>query len=107
MPVFTECIATIDFAGSGPLTDICAWDDGRFVVILNSPFKMFNTFHIHFSLVRLLKEEFFVCLFFLIQKNLCYNFTFAVVKPKYLSDWSHHFLQIDGSSMEGGSATKN
>ena len=50
-----------------------------------------------------------LCLFvfFLIQKNLCYNFTFAVVKTKYLSDSSHHFLQIDGNSMEGGSATKN
>ncbi|XP_015747224.1 PREDICTED: uncharacterized protein LOC107326992 [Acropora digitifera] len=24
-----ECVATVDFSGCVPLTDICAWDDGR------------------------------------------------------------------------------
>lgn len=27
-----ECIATLDFSGSGPLTDICAWEDGSVCV---------------------------------------------------------------------------
>ena len=27
--VVTECVATVDFSGCVPLTDICAWDDGR------------------------------------------------------------------------------
>ncbi|KAK2566960.1 WD repeat-containing protein 31 [Acropora cervicornis] len=28
-----ECVATVDFSGGGPLTDICAWDDGRSVIV--------------------------------------------------------------------------
>ena len=28
--LFSECITTLDCAGAGPLTDLCAWDDGRF-----------------------------------------------------------------------------
>jgi len=31
--VVTECVATVDFSGGGPLTDICAWDDGRSVIV--------------------------------------------------------------------------
>mgnify|MGYP000164553418 CR=1 FL=1 len=31
--VVTECVATVDFSGCGPLTDICAWDDGRSVIV--------------------------------------------------------------------------
>lgn len=28
----TECLATLDFSGAGPLTDLCAWDDGSLCV---------------------------------------------------------------------------
>ena len=34
--IFAECVASLDFSGSGPLTDICAWDDGRYVLITPS-----------------------------------------------------------------------
>ena len=34
--IFSECVASLDFSGSGPLTDICAWDDGRYVLITPS-----------------------------------------------------------------------
>ena len=34
--IFAECVASLDFSGSGPLTDICAWDDGRYVPITPS-----------------------------------------------------------------------
>lgn len=27
-----ECVASLDFSGSGPLTDICAWDDGSLCI---------------------------------------------------------------------------
>lgn len=31
-----ECVATVDFSGCGPLTDICAWDDGSVCVSTTS-----------------------------------------------------------------------
>ncbi|XP_074626914.1 WD repeat-containing protein 31-like [Acropora palmata] len=31
-----ECVATVDFSGGGPLTDICAWDDGSTCVSTTS-----------------------------------------------------------------------
>lgn len=31
-----ECVATVDFSGCGPLTDICAWDDGSACVSTTS-----------------------------------------------------------------------
>ena len=34
--VVTECVATVDFSGCGPLTDICAWDDGRSVFVYST-----------------------------------------------------------------------
>ena len=42
--VVAECVATVDFSGCGPLTDICAWDDGRSVIVYSTYyfFKLFT-----------------------------------------------------------------
>ena len=42
--VVTECVATVDFSGCGPLTDICAWDDGRSVTVYSTSYflKLFT-----------------------------------------------------------------
>ena len=47
--VVTECVATVDFSGCGPLTDICAWDDGRSVIVYSACYftkkkRFFKTF---------------------------------------------------------------
>ena len=34
--VVTDCVVTVDFSGCGPLTDICAWDDGRSVIVYST-----------------------------------------------------------------------
>ena len=35
---FPDCIAVLDFPGAGPLTDVCAWEDGRFVVVAKAAY---------------------------------------------------------------------